>query len=144
MVVFLPLISTSGVTGSFFRALAVTMTVSLFTSLLLALTWTPTLSLYFVRRKDTAQSPAPSSAGGPDATALLAAEEAHLSGFFGRIVDFYARTMKAVLKFPWVLAASSAVIVVLSIICYLSLAAACSPRWMKEDSSWTMILRPEA
>jgi len=53
IVVFLPLISITGVTGTFFRALAVTMTVSLFTSLLLALTWTPTLSLYFVRRKDT-------------------------------------------------------------------------------------------
>ncbi|HME13279.1 MAG TPA: efflux RND transporter permease subunit, partial [Candidatus Acidoferrum sp.] len=37
IVVFLPLISITGVTGSFFRALAVTMTVSLFTSLLLAL-----------------------------------------------------------------------------------------------------------
>src|SRR5882757_3070748 len=127
MVVFLPLISTTGVTGSFFRALAVTMTVSLFTSLLLALTWTPTLSLYFVRRKDTADAPAPSPAGGPNAAALLAAEEAHLSGFFGRIVDFYARTMKAVLKFPWVLAASSAVIIVLSIVCYLSLGSGLLP-----------------
>src|SRR6202023_4083022 len=127
IVVFLPLISTTGVVGSFFRALAITMTVALFTSLLLALTWTPTLSLYFVRRKDTAQSPAPSSAGGPDAAALLAAEEAHLSGVCGRIVDFYARTMKAVLKFPWVLAASSAVIVVLSIICYLSLGSGLLP-----------------
>src|SRR5207245_11427380 len=34
IVVFLPLITITGVTGSFFRALAVTMTVSLFTSLL--------------------------------------------------------------------------------------------------------------
>src|ERR1700726_869052 len=127
LVVFLPLISITGVTGSFFRALAVTMTVSLFTSLLLALTWTPTLSLYFVRRKDTAEAPAPSSAGGPDAAALFAAEEAPLSGFFGRIVDFYARTMKAVLKFPWVLAASSVVIVVLSIVCYLSLGSGLLP-----------------
>src|SRR5713101_7583131 len=127
IVVFLPLISTTGVTGSFFRALAVTMTVSLFTSLLLALTWTPTLSLYFVRRKDTAEAPAPSPAGGPNAAALLAAEEAHLSGFFGRIVDFNARTMKAVLKFPWVLAASSVVIVVLSIACYLSLGSGLLP-----------------
>jgi CzcA family heavy metal efflux pump len=121
IVVFLPLISTTGVTGSFFRALAVTMTVSLFTSLLLALTWTPTLSLYLVRRKDTAEVLAPSSAGGPDAAALLAAEEAHLSGFFGRIVNFYSRTMKAVLKRPWILLASSASIVVLSIVCYLAL-----------------------
>src|SRR6266852_4077304 len=127
IVVFLPLISTTGVTGSFFRALAVTMTVSLFTSLLLALTWTPTLSLYFVRRKDTAEASAASSAGGADVAALLAAEEAHLSGFFGRIVDFYARTMKAVLKFPWVLAVSSVAIVFLSIVCYLSLGSGLLP-----------------
>src|SRR5437588_8424002 len=127
IVVFLPLISITGVTGTFFRALAVTMTVSLFTSLLLALTWTPTLSQYFVRRKDTAAAPAPSPAGGPNAAALLAAEEAHLSGLFGRIVDFYARTMKAVLKFPWVLAASSVVIVVLSIVSYLSLGSGLLP-----------------
>ena len=38
VVVFLPLISITGVTGTFFRALAVTMSVSLFTSLALALT----------------------------------------------------------------------------------------------------------
>src|SRR6266849_5666133 len=118
IVVFLPLISTTGVTGSFFRALAVTMTVSLFTSLLLALTWTPTLSLYFVRRKDTEEVSAPSSAGGPDAAALLAAEEKQLSGFFGRIVEFYARTMRALVKRPWVVAASSVLVIVLSILCY--------------------------
>src|SRR5437899_9712453 len=41
IVVFLPLNSTTGVTGSFFRALSGTMTFSLFTSLLLALSWTP-------------------------------------------------------------------------------------------------------
>ena len=45
VVVFLPLIVVTGVTGSFFRALAVTMTVSLLTSLLLAVTWTPGLAL---------------------------------------------------------------------------------------------------
>jgi multidrug efflux pump subunit AcrB len=120
IVVFLPLISTTGVTGTFFRALAVTMTVSLLTSLLLALTWTPTLSQYLVRRKDTAGEgiPAASSESGPDMAALLAAEEAHLSGFFGRIVEFYARTMQGVLKRPWMLLGSSVVIVVLSYVCY--------------------------
>jgi len=106
------------VTGSFFRALAVTMTVSLLTSLLLALTWTPTLSLYLVRRKETAEASASSSAGGPDAAALLAAEEKDLSGFFGRIVEFYARTMRAILKRPWVLVASSVLVVTLSVLCY--------------------------
>ncbi|HWY09104.1 MAG TPA: efflux RND transporter permease subunit, partial [Candidatus Acidoferrales bacterium] len=93
-----------------------TMTVALGTSLLLALTWTPTLSLYLVRRKETT-SPVADSAG-PDAAALLAAEEAHLSGFFGRIVDLYARTMRAILKRPWVLAASSLLVVALSFLCY--------------------------
>jgi len=113
IVVFLPLISITGVTGSFFRALAVTMTVSLLTSLLLALTWTPTLSQFLVRRKDTAGATT-ASASGPDVASLLKAEEAHLSGFFGRIVEFYGRTMRAVLRRPWVLIASSAVIVLLS------------------------------
>src|SRR4029079_14692606 len=47
IVVFLPLISITGVTGTFFRALAVTMGVSLLTSLALALTWTPSLRQYF-------------------------------------------------------------------------------------------------
>src|SRR5713226_317068 len=111
IVVFLPLISTTGVTGTFFRALAVTMTVALATSLLLALTWTPTLSQYLVRRKDTAG--AATTSQGPDMAALLAAEEAHLSGFFGRIVNFYTRAMRAVLHRPWVLVASSVGIVVL-------------------------------
>src|ERR1035441_4877850 len=45
VVVFLPLIATSGVTGSFFRALAITMTAALLTSLALAVTFTPALSL---------------------------------------------------------------------------------------------------
>ncbi len=118
IVVFLPLISITGVTGTFFRALAVTMTVALFTSLLLALTWTPTLSLYLVRHKDSAETSAPSTTGGPDVAALLAAEEAHLSGFFGRIVEFYAQTMQAILKRPWMLAASSILVVALSVLCY--------------------------
>ena len=52
VVIFLPLILITGVTGTFFRALAITMASALISSLFLALTWTPTLSQYFVRRKD--------------------------------------------------------------------------------------------
>ena len=51
VVVFLPLVSVSGVTGLFFRALAVTMTAALLTSLALALTWTPGLSYALLRAK---------------------------------------------------------------------------------------------
>jgi len=117
IVVFLPLVSITGVTGSFFRALAITMTVSLFTSLLLALSWTPALSQYLVRRKETVPA-AGASSEGPDMAALLAAEEAHLSGFFGRVVEFYSRVMRAVLRQSWTLVAGSIAIVVLSFVCY--------------------------
>ena len=61
VIVFLPLIAVTGVTGSFFRALAVTMTVALLTSLLLALTFTPSLSLLLgrehVEKADVPQRP---------------------------------------------------------------------------------------
>ncbi|HZY62577.1 MAG TPA: efflux RND transporter permease subunit [Edaphobacter sp.] len=56
VVVFLPLISVTGVTGSFFRALAITMTVALLTSLGLALTWTPALSLSLLRKSKASQA----------------------------------------------------------------------------------------
>src|SRR5260370_1157234 len=115
---FLPPLSTTGVTGSFFRALAVTMTVALLTSLLLALTWTPTLSQYLVRRKNGAESEVPPSGAGTDVAKLLAAEEAHLSGTFGRIVEFYANSMQDFVKRPWILVASSGAIIVLSFVCF--------------------------
>jgi len=133
IVVFLPLISTTGVTGSFFRALAITMTVSLLSSLFLALSWTPTLSQYFVRRKDVAAfSEAPRS-GPPTATMLLAAEEAHLSGFFGRIVAVYGIVMEKLIRRPLLVIVSSAVIVILSFVCYKNLGSDLLPE-MDEGS----------
>src|SRR5216684_2774245 len=126
IVVFLPLISITGVTGSFFRALAVTMTVALLVSLFLAMTWTPTLSQYLLKdkRKNKNGAEKPSAAientgtENVDPASLLAAEEAHLSGFFGRIVNFYARFMQGVLRQPWLLAGSSVVIILLTGLCY--------------------------
>jgi multidrug efflux pump subunit AcrB len=50
IVVFLPLISITGVTGTFFRALAIAMSVSLLTSLVLALSWTTNLGTFLIRR----------------------------------------------------------------------------------------------
>jgi CzcA family heavy metal efflux pump len=116
IVVFLPLISTTGVTGSFFRALAITMTVSVLSSLLLAVTWTPTLSQYLVRRK---AGPAGEQHGREhSAAALLAAEEAHLSGLFGRIVNFYGRVMQKLLHRPVVITIGSVLVLALSYVCY--------------------------
>jgi CzcA family heavy metal efflux pump len=119
IVVFLPLIAMTGVNGTFFRSLAITMTVSLFASLVLALTWTPTLSLYLVRREKTeSEAGAKETPGHPDMAALLAAEEAHLSGFFGRIVSFYERLMRLVMARPVLLMIAVAAIVVLSAVSY--------------------------
>lgn len=115
IVVFLPLISITGVTGSFFRALAITMTVSLFTSLLLALTWTPVLSQYFVGRKGPlAASGQPATEGTSGSATLFACEEARPQGAFARVVEFYARVMQSALKRPWTLAMSFILIAILS------------------------------
>jgi multidrug efflux pump subunit AcrB len=123
--VFLPLIAITGVTGSFFRALAVTTTVALLTSLLLALTWTPMLSQYLVRREHGDAGEATmtgtettSVEADPDMDSLLAAEDAHATGFFGRVMAVYERAMQTVLARPWILLASFAAIVVLSLASY--------------------------
>jgi multidrug efflux pump subunit AcrB len=124
IVVFLPLISITGVTGTFFRALAITMSVSLLTSLALALAWTPTLSQYFVRRRqrrpESDASPETQEIGSTRGGAVpLAAEEtSHQTDFFVRIVNFYERVMKAILRHPLILAAASIVIVALAFACY--------------------------
>ncbi len=135
VVVFIPLIVITGVTGVFFRALAVTMTASLLTSLALAVTWTPTLSQYFIKgrhEKEGAQpesepsrtpgSPALHDAETPaeddDAMQLLAAEEKHLSGFFLRVVNFHERWLRRALERPRLLVLFSAGLIVVSYLCY--------------------------
>jgi CzcA family heavy metal efflux pump len=117
IVVFLPLVSTTGVFGSFFRALAITMTVALLSSLVLAVTWTPTLSQYFVRRKDSRTMPV----GAPTIENVerpLFSTDSHLTGRFGRIVDFYSRVMSRLLHRPLLFVVSSVLIVGLSYLCY--------------------------
>ena len=118
VVVFLPLISITGVTGSFFRALAVTMTISLFTSLALALTWTPNLSQYFIKHK---AAPTDTTADEPEQesmTRLLAAEEASISGFFRKVVNFHEHWLRRALTKPRWLAGGALVLVIVSYVCY--------------------------
>lgn len=52
VVVFLPLTLLTGVTGVFFRSLALTMAVALLTSLVLALSFTPVLAKKFIKAKN--------------------------------------------------------------------------------------------
>jgi multidrug efflux pump subunit AcrB len=61
VVVFLPLTLLTGVTGVFFRSLALTMAVALLTSLVLALSFTPVLAEFFVKgRRPDAEAGGPS------------------------------------------------------------------------------------
>ena len=105
IVVFLPLVSITGVTGTFFRALAITVAVALLTSLALALTWTPALSHLLVR----------SRAKHSEET------EAGAAGFMGRITRLYERLIKAALAHPFSLAALCCLLIVVSFFCYKAL-----------------------
>ena len=106
IVVFIPLISITGVTGTFFRALAVTVGVALITSLGLALTWTPTLSQYLLgNRKPHA---------GHD-------ENAAPAGLMARVLAVYERVLRIALRRPWALALFTVVLIAASYLCYRSL-----------------------
>ena len=133
VVVFIPLIVITGVTGVFFRALAVTMTVSLLTSLVLAVTWTPNLSQFFIkgRRKgpdDATAHEHPTEAAGEnlsevdteasEARKILAAEEAQLSGFFLRVVNFHEHWLRRAVEKPRWLIIFSVILVAASYVCY--------------------------
>ncbi len=101
IVVFLPLIAVSGVTGVFFRALAVTVGSALLTSLALALTWTPTLSHYFIRaRRSTA----------------AALRHATVPDW---IMRRYERVLRFTLGHPFLLAAFAVVLVGVSCFSYM-------------------------
>ena len=118
IVVFLPLIAISGVTGVFFRALAITVSMALLTSLALALTWTPTLSQYLVHKGESAAAP---DSNLSEKDRLLAAEEAALSGRFRRVVDFYERSLRFALERPRWIALFAGGLVIISFFCYRAL-----------------------
>jgi CzcA family heavy metal efflux pump len=119
VVVFLPLISITGVTGTFFRALAVTMAVSLFTSLALALTWTPNLSQYFIKGAEPFGARENKTGSEEESiTRLLAVEEASLKGFFLKVVNLHERWLRRVLARPIWLAGVAVVLIAAAYLCY--------------------------
>jgi CzcA family heavy metal efflux pump len=118
IVVFLPLISMTGVNGTFFRALAVTMCAALLTSLVLALTWTPALSLFLLRREKTEDSGPANEDVDQEIRKLMAAEESSMKGFFGRIISFYERWLRRALEHPRALLAGATLLIAASIGCF--------------------------
>jgi multidrug efflux pump subunit AcrB len=140
IVVFLPLISITGVTGTFFRALAIAMSVSLLTSLVLALVWTTNLGTFMIHRKNApAISDAEELERGrellPNSEAefahspeleqmrrMMAAEEASLrGGMFERIIEFYGRWMRRALGHPVWVGSGCVILVVVAYFAYKGL-----------------------
>ncbi len=105
IVVFLPLISITGVTGVFFRALAITVAMALVTSLGLALTWTPTLSHLLLRRSG-ARGGAAHGEGGR---------------FMGRVLRIYERVLRSALAHPVMLSGAVLLLIGGSYVCYTAL-----------------------
>jgi hydrophobe/amphiphile efflux-1 (HAE1) family protein len=95
VVVFLPLTLLTGVTGSFFRSLALTMAVALLTSLVLALSFTPVLAERFVRAKRRLGEK--ESVEGPGHRELLSNESEEAEERPGRILGSIIR------RYDWVL-----------------------------------------
>jgi CzcA family heavy metal efflux pump len=105
IVVFLPLVFITGVTGAFFRALAITVGTALLTSLALALTWTPTLSHYFLGRRSG--SIPPSAIRNPQSTI----RESH-GGVPPSVMQAYERTLRLTIARPATLVIGSLLIMV--------------------------------
>jgi CzcA family heavy metal efflux pump len=108
IVVFLPLITITGVTGTFFSALAIAMSVALLTSLVLALVWTSNLSTRLIRRHGRQAG----SEAGP---------------VFGRIVTFYERWVRRSLEHPFLLGVFCILLVAVSYLSYRQLGSGLLP-----------------
>jgi CzcA family heavy metal efflux pump len=108
VVVFIPLAFLSGITGVFFRALALTMVVSLLTSLVLALSLTPSLAAWFIRdREKLEHGHAPKNLDG---------------GFLlSRVIRIYERALRAALRFRLVTLLACGAVLVSSVFIYRQL-----------------------
>ncbi len=111
IVVFLPLVAITGVTGTFFQALAVTVGTALLTSLGLALTWTPTLSHFLLKRSPNQHSTATTDLHGHKST----------TGFMGAVTRLYERTLNFALNFPLAMGLATVGLVVLSFFSFKAL-----------------------
>ena len=116
VIVFLPLISVTQVTGSFFRALAITMTVALLTSLLLALTFTPALSLGLEKKVRAHSAPNNVKPGG-----WLAVVKERGGNAFRRLLYYHERSLEWSFQRPLALVAVCAVLIIAGYFSYRGL-----------------------
>jgi multidrug efflux pump subunit AcrB len=121
VIVFLPLVSVTQVTGTFFRALAVTMTVALLTSLLLALTFTPALSLRLEKKVHPAPAPPEEAKRGGFPGAFLGIVQERGGTMFRRLLRYHERALEWSFQRPLALAAVCAVLIIAGYFCYRGL-----------------------
>jgi CzcA family heavy metal efflux pump len=100
VVVFLPLTILTGVTGVFFRSLALTMSVALLTSLVLALGFTPVLAERFVKAKR--REPAKGDEGDHLPTQAELEAEAESGPVMRAVVSRYEWVLSHVLDRRWI------------------------------------------
>jgi len=94
VVVFIPLAFLDGVTGVFFRALAITMVIALLISLVLAVTWTPVVARLLIRAKKLKPN-------ATDANASSLIHEIQLGGpILRRLIALYTWLMRKILHQP--------------------------------------------
>jgi multidrug efflux pump subunit AcrB len=104
VVVFIPLAFLEGITGVFFRALALTMVVALVTSLALALTLTPSLAAWLTRdRQRSNESGAPETGDG---------------FILRRIVRLYEMSVRFALRHRWMALSGSGLVLGAGILLY--------------------------
>lgn len=115
VVVFLPLTLLTGVTGVFFRSLALTMSVALLTSLVLALTFTPVLAQRFVRAKSQSH---PSVDG----------EETH-GKLLGAIIRRYESVLSVALDKKWIVVLTIVLVLAGSYLLYRTLGSEFLPEF---------------
>jgi len=96
VVVFVPLAFLDGITGVFFRALAMTMVVSLLTSLALAVTLTPSLATWLLRVSRAARGRAHPEEGG---------------FLLSRVIRLYEVAVRAALRYRWLTVAACLLVV---------------------------------
>jgi CzcA family heavy metal efflux pump len=106
VVVFIPLAFLDGITGVFFRALALTMVVSLLASLLLAVTLTPSLAAVLIRSPHLERSPSARRESGP---------------VLRRFIQSYETVVRAALKHCGLTMAACGVVLLLGFLIYTNL-----------------------
>ena len=106
VVVFVPLAFLEGVTGVFFRALAMTMVVSLLTSLVLAVSLTPSLATWLIRTQ-------PKKASGK--------EEVAAGPWLSKVIGVYERLVRTALRHGLLTMIVCLLILVLGILFYTRL-----------------------